>query len=729
MENIKKLAEQGFKFFRCYANKAPATGRGFYDATDNIEKLEKMFHNNDFLAGMPTGNTNKIVVIDFDINKPLEDKNGKKIKDSSGNDVIDIRTVDELIEEVKQNYDNIPETFTVQSPSGGLHFYYKIENTSLSSKRRFIDNTLPIDIRANGGYVIAPDGKSNYIVYDDFDDLGINDLLSRCTALPEWIKNHKKNNSCSEKNEVVDNILPPSEIKEIRSALSFVSSDDRDLWIRVGMALKSTGSPSAFPLFDEWSKTSEKYDANDMEKRWKGLRPNDITIASLFHLAKEHGWVTTYDQQHLLPENIEIIKKSFKKKPFPKELLRPPGLVGEFMDYVEFKSIKSQPIYALAGCLTAVGALLGRKICTDSDIRTNIYTLGVGASGSGKEACRSVIKKCFYEAGAGTLAKVDDLASDASIITALYGQESQIFLLDEIGRFLQTTNTAGASRNTHLYNIISVLLKLYSNSNSVYEGKAYADKDKQVTLLQPNLCIYGTTIPDTLYRGLTSASLTDGFLSRMLIFESEDNNPKKKRRRELRGISKTPQSLLDKIAHIYAKPINANPVGNIDHSNPKPQIVPLNENALDMVEDFEDYVHDLREKLIKEERPDGIYNRSSQMAEQIALIIAGGVNPDNPVITEKEMQYGIIMANYLADNMLYIAENFVADNEYEHALKWILGMIKDAGKISLSKLTHKTQKLKTYERNDILMSLIESSQIIDSYEGEGSKKTRYLVSI
>ena len=111
------------------------------------------------------------------------------------------------------------------------------------------------------------------------------------------------------------------------------------------------------------------------------------------------------------------------------------------------------------------------------------------------------------------------------------------------------------------------------------------------------------------------------------------------------------------------------------------------------------------------------------------MIIAGGINPDNPVITENEMSYGIRLAHYIADNMLYVAENFIADNEYEHSVKWVLQTIKKSGKITASRLTQKTQKLKGYERDDIIKTLKESEQILEFFDGEGVKKTKYFVAL
>ncbi|WP_290653771.1 PriCT-2 domain-containing protein [Aquisalimonas sp.] len=75
---------------------------------------------------------------------------------------------------------------------------------------------------------------------------------------------------------------------ELERALGYISADDRETWIRVGMALKADGQP--FSVWDAWSRTSGKYDATDAERVWKSLDPSDITSASVFYLAKQAGY-------------------------------------------------------------------------------------------------------------------------------------------------------------------------------------------------------------------------------------------------------------------------------------------------------------------------------------------------------------------------------------------------------------------------------------------------------
>lgn len=714
---LQKYIDQGYSIFPCVKkNKSPLTKNGFYDATNNPETIKKQFYNDDLLIGLPTGQKNKIIVIDFDINKKIPKT-----------EEIDPRTVDELIDEIKQNYGEMPDTFQVETPSGGRHFYFSISNEiELKSGTRFIDKFLPIDIRAEGGYVIAPD-NINYTVYDDVDELDINSLQERCIPIPQWIIDIRKNKSepyIISENKTEN--LPPEEIREIRSALSYLSSDDRDTWVKIGLALKSTGSPSAYGLWNEWSKTSNKYNPNDMEKRWDTLKPNDISIATLFHESKKNGWITTYEKNKLPeaysissnelpdPNKIKQLQKQYRKKPFPDDLLRPNGLVGDIIDYILDRSLFPQPIFALSSSLASVGALAGRKVRTETDIRTNIYCLNVGGAGCGKEMPRKVIKDLFRKSGCGNMCGVSDLASDVAIITAMYENNSQVFLIDEIGKFIEATQNGKSP--THLSKITEVLLKMYSEPDQTYSGKDYADKEKKVVIEQPNLCLLGTTVPTNLYKGLSYENAVDGFLSRMLIFETDDDIPELQCDKNV--LIDPPIEIIDQVKALIRKPINMHPSGNIDLT-PNPQIVRKTDDAKELSYNFYLYIRKLAIELRDKKQIYAIFMRASQLADQIALIIATGINIDNPIITEYEITYGIRLAEYLCKYMQYIVENFVARNETEHELKRVLKIIRESGCISHEEISKEMQHLKSYEANDILSKLAAQNRIHQQIVGEG----------
>ena len=72
--------------------------------------------------------------------------------------------------------------------------------------------------------------------------------------------------------------------------LQFIPAHERDIWTRVGMALKAELGDSGFSLFEEWSKSSDNYDQKSVTYVWRSFKGGSITIASLVGLAKDHGW-------------------------------------------------------------------------------------------------------------------------------------------------------------------------------------------------------------------------------------------------------------------------------------------------------------------------------------------------------------------------------------------------------------------------------------------------------
>lgn len=77
---------------------------------------------------------------------------------------------------------------------------------------------------------------------------------------------------------------------DLRSALASMRSDDRDLWVRMGHALKSLGDQGR-GLWIEWSQTSDKYDPQDAARVWESLRGERTGFQAVFAEAQRQGWV------------------------------------------------------------------------------------------------------------------------------------------------------------------------------------------------------------------------------------------------------------------------------------------------------------------------------------------------------------------------------------------------------------------------------------------------------
>lgn len=82
----------------------------------------------------------------------------------------------------------------------------------------------------------------------------------------------------------------PLSSETIRAALSYIPAEDRDLWVRMGMAVKAELGEDGLALWDEWSQTAGNYNAADAKATWRSFKRGGITIASLIHEAKQHGF-------------------------------------------------------------------------------------------------------------------------------------------------------------------------------------------------------------------------------------------------------------------------------------------------------------------------------------------------------------------------------------------------------------------------------------------------------
>lgn len=88
-------------------------------------------------------------------------------------------------------------------------------------------------------------------------------------------------------------MMPAREIDRARAALWAIPADiDHDLWVRLGMAAHAGGL--SFEDFDGWSQQGGNYDPAAARDAWHSFadnKPGGLTVATLFKIAREHGWV------------------------------------------------------------------------------------------------------------------------------------------------------------------------------------------------------------------------------------------------------------------------------------------------------------------------------------------------------------------------------------------------------------------------------------------------------
>jgi Primase C terminal 2 (PriCT-2)/RepB DNA-primase from phage plasmid len=78
--------------------------------------------------------------------------------------------------------------------------------------------------------------------------------------------------------------------QRIRDALYSINPHERYIWLQCGMALKDHLGDAGYPLWDKWSRQSNKHNESNQEYTWKSFNGNGITIGTLFHYALQAGW-------------------------------------------------------------------------------------------------------------------------------------------------------------------------------------------------------------------------------------------------------------------------------------------------------------------------------------------------------------------------------------------------------------------------------------------------------
>jgi putative DNA primase/helicase len=96
--------------------------------------------------------------------------------------------------------------------------------------------------------------------------------------------------------------------ERVAGALAFIKdADDRETWIRVGMAIKSELGKDGYDLWLDWSRKAANFDENAARVAWESFRQGKITIGTLFYLAKQSGWQPG-KYQKLAPEELERLR-------------------------------------------------------------------------------------------------------------------------------------------------------------------------------------------------------------------------------------------------------------------------------------------------------------------------------------------------------------------------------------------------------------------------------------
>jgi bifunctional DNA primase/polymerase-like protein/uncharacterized protein DUF3631/primase-like protein len=169
LEYALRYASDGRPVFPCNG-KRPYVARGLHDATTDSAMIEGWWERwPDANIAIATGSVSGLLVVDVD----------------------DL----DALHELEREYGELPRTASVTTPRGGQHYWFRHAGGAVPSSAGKVASG--IDIRADGGYVIAPP-STGYVVDEE----------APLAEPPEWLMERMRSSSRNGKAPRIGNVIP-----------------------------------------------------------------------------------------------------------------------------------------------------------------------------------------------------------------------------------------------------------------------------------------------------------------------------------------------------------------------------------------------------------------------------------------------------------------------------------------------------------------------------------------
>lgn len=388
-----------------------------------------------------------------------------------------------------------------------------------------------------------------------------------------------------------------------------------------------------------------------------------------------------------------------------------PGLLGEVADALRKSSIRSSEAGGLAVAIPTLGAIMGRRYATPTDLRTNIYTVALGSSGSGKTVMVAPAKETLTAIGAEKLIGRDRIASGQGLVASIEETPKQVIFLDEFGHMLQQITQMGASGPSR--QILTEFTRLYSAANTIYTGTAYADTKarKANPVHNPHLCLFAMSTPEQFWSAFGSGALEDGSIARYMLMplgETAYRDPD----------PACIEALYPRLRAIWLDLDNegrANENTIVGEDAGGARVVPWGTGAQDIYHKIvatmaaaSAYAEDAGIRGAP-----SILNRVAENACKIALVSAVGRNHIDAEISIEDLNIGYSLALWSAAEMIRGVLAYIADNETERTVNAFERYIQSFGDkgVSKSRILRRFRGVRARDINEHLTALVEQGAV------------------
>lgn len=432
-------------------------------------------------------------------------------------------------------------------------------------------------------------------------------------------------------------------------------------------------------------------------------------------------------------DDVPLVKK---QAVIPPHLLTIPGKLSQMVDWTNATAMKPQPMFAVQAALALGSVAMGRKFRTTNDNWPSLFFLNIGVSGAGKEHAKTAIERVLRAAKFSDLSPASEYTSDAAIDSMLRLRPTHIAIMDEFGYLLKAAN---AKHNTNGGTARKRIMEVFGRCGGTLQPKAYSTAaltKEQCSAMGPRyvenpaLTVLGMTTPGPFYEAVGSGALTDGFMNRFIVVESDLG------RQPGRFVDQIelPEGLVRWVRECRIKSDgDMADVLDVAHNQvAAPVVLDFSHEARRLFTELETYCIARMDELEIQGMAE-MYARVREIAMRLSLVVAHSCQSD--VIEAEHAQWAIDYVTFWQDLAVSRYANHISDSPFASLCNDVANLIVKAGPrgLTVPELSKRSAKFKGADsrtRRSVFDNL-ESDSFIKMYatkspSGKGKTREAYI---
>ncbi len=448
----------------------------------------------------------------------------------------------------------------------------------------------------------------------------------------------------------------------------------------------------------------------------KVINANQFVLQAATRLSRKEGL-------SMAPRNPIIVLKEeeealpvlgYKKHKLPK--LR--GIAQELFEYIYEQSPVSRTRLAYASTISIMGTLLSNKTQLFG-IYTNIYSMIIAPSGSGKNYPLKFPSRLFSNAGINYLSGLTKPASDSAVLKSLTATPNRLDCIDEMSSVFIAMNN---SKNAWQSGIQDAYAELFTSPGYHFSGKNLASESRPIgECFSPCVSLLGAMTIEDFKECFTRRTMDKGLGGRFLYFVDDENKDF-----EIKEKRPIPHNIINFCKKI--RPANR----DIEFDEVEPNEIDITTGAKDLINVYAKEINKLKSTAPDSSKIKPLLNRVFEQFIKFILIDTismGGKIESKVTIDNVEWAYKSIIA-ILNNTEVFLSRN-LAESVNESILLAFESAIRSTGTkgMTLTEMGRESQLLKlglmASARRQTLITLEEDGRVISQKEG---KKMTYLFS-